>query len=363
MIDFPASPTNGQVFISGAQSWTWDGVKWVPSGTTVMPPLATGDNRLINGDMRIDQRNNGASGTATGVYTVDRWAYSASQASKGTWQRWNGASLPGFPYALNFISSSAYASAAGDNFGFYQRIEADMVSDFAWGASSAQPATLSFWVFSTLTGTFSGAIQNLPAPGTRSFPFTYSIPVASTWTKIAITIPGDTAGTWVMNGNAGGVSLIFDLGSGSTLRGPANAWASGNYWGATGSVSIVGTNAASFYVTGVKLEIGSIATPFNRQSLAKSLADCQRYYVQPAIPLSLGGNAGGANQTIFVSWSAPVTLRAAPTVVAPWGSGGNAVGNAISVLADNRTIQSSISSQAAGQFSAILTITSLSAEL
>jgi hypothetical protein len=280
-------------------------------------PVAMNDNRIINGDMRIDQRNSGATGTAQG-YTIDRWLYSNSTAptGRGTWQRQSGAAITalGFPYFLAFLSSSAYASLAGDAFHISQPIEADMVSDFVWGTANAQPVTLSFWVYSSLTGTFSGAIRNAPTPSTRSYPFTFSIPAASTWTKIVLTIPGDTAGTWVMSGNAAGLYLHFDLGSGANFRGPANAWASGNYVGANGAVSVVGTNGATFNVTGVKLEIGSVATPYNRQSLAKSLADCQRYFCKPTNQLAVAGyGPGAASLTIFAPRTFPVTMRAAPT--------------------------------------------------
>ncbi len=276
MLDFPASPTIGQQYTAAGVTWVWDGVKWLPSGLspTVVPGI--NDNRIINGDMRIDQRNAGAVGTATG-YTVDRWAYYDTQPSKGSWQRTGPAAAPvGFPYALFFQSLSAYVSSATDVFELLQAIEADMVSDFAWGTANAQPVTLSFWAWSTLAGTFSGAILNYAA--TRSYPFSYSLPTANTWTKIIITIPGDTGGAWVMSGNSGAFYLIFDLGCGSTVRGTANAWQAGAFYGVTGSVSVVGTNNAAFQVTGVKLETGSVATPFNRQSLSKSLADCQRYY-------------------------------------------------------------------------------------
>ena len=275
-----------------------------PSATfaNLSAPQAMGDNRIINGDMRIDQRNNGASGTAAS-YTVDRWFYNLTQNGKITWGRngaGNGLSGPsGFPYCLGAVSMSAYASLAGDVFEFYQPIEADFVSDLAWGTSSAQSVTLSFWAYSSLTGTFSGSIRN-PA-GTRSYPFTYSIPSATTWTKIVITVPGDTAGTWVMTGNAASILVAFNLGAGSTYRGPANAWASSSAIAATGAVSVVATNGASFYVTGVKLEVGSVATPFNRQSLAKSMADCQRYYQKignNGIDILVQGYAVGANQSI-----------------------------------------------------------------
>jgi hypothetical protein len=267
----PATNTQGAPGPAGPQGATGPAGATGPQGPA---GAAIGDNRIINGDMRIDQRNAGASGTAIG-YTVDRWAYNATQPAKGSWSR-QSVGPPGFPYSLIFQSASAYALLAGDTFYFAQYIEADMVSDFAWGTAAAQPATLSFWAFSSLTGTFSGAVCN--HANTRSYPFTFLLSAASTWTKIAITIPGDIAGTWVMSGNGGAVDLRFDLGSGATYHAAAGAWVNGNFVGVTGSVNVVGINAATFYLTGVKLEIGSVATPFNRQSLAKSMADCQRYY-------------------------------------------------------------------------------------
>jgi hypothetical protein len=307
-LDFPNSPTVGQVFTVSGAAWTWDGVKWT-AGTSVMP---MNDNRIINGDMRIDQRNNGASGATTG-YTIDRWQYYGSQANKFNWQRNAGpiTTQAQFPYYFGFISTSAYAVLTNDLFAFYQSIEADMVSDFAWGTASAQPVTLSFWVQSSLTGTFSGAITN--AANTRSYPFTYSISTAAAWTKIAVTIPGDTAGTWVMSGNGLAFSVKFDLGSGVTNRGPANAWASANYNGANGAVSVVATNSANFFLTGVKLEIGSVATPYPRQSLAKSMADCQRYYQAWLLNyVAMGYNTAGS--AVYGMHGLPVFMRAAPTV-------------------------------------------------
>jgi hypothetical protein len=281
----------------------------------VHPIVAMNDNRVINGDMRIDQRWNGASGTAYG-YTADRWSYTGTQAGKIQWQSINSATAPGFPYALYFVSASAYTLLTSDTFYIAQSIEADMINDFGWGAAGAQSVTLSFWAVSTLTGTFSGALSNYAA--TRAYPFTFSLPTASAWTKIAITIPGDTAGAWVLKGNVGGAYLRFDLGSGATYRAPANAWVSGNFVGANGTVNIVATNTAIFEVTGVKLEIGSVATPFNRQSLTKSMADCQRYY-----STAQGGFMGNATAAgvYYAQGLPPVTMRATPTITAsPVGS-------------------------------------------
>lgn len=278
MIDFPSNPVVGSVFTSGGQQWTWDGVKWLPSGQAAAFVPAMNDNRIINGDMRIDQRNNGASGTASNSYGIDRWAYVGSQANTlKAGRNLNAIAGPiGFPYYWGFQSLSAYTSVAADYFEIYQPIEADMVSDFAFGTANAQPVTLSFWVQSSKTGMFSGSIMNYAS--TRAYPFSFSIPTANTWARIVITIPGDTAGSWVVSGNSGSVYVVFDLGSGSGHLAPAGAWINGNISGVNGTQSIVATNGATFYLTGVKLEIGSVATPFNRYSLSKCLADCQRYY-------------------------------------------------------------------------------------
>jgi hypothetical protein len=267
------------------------------------------DNRIINGDIRIDARNNGASGTALG-YTVDRWQIGGNLTVKGTWGQnlSAAASAPGFPYYLGFSSAGTYTPAAGDTLVFQQPIEADAISDFQWGSSKAQPVTLSFWALYSVSGTLSGALRNYV--GTRSYPFTYAL-TANTWTKIVITIPGDTAGTWVMSGNAGAMWLDFDLGSGATNRGPAGAWASASYVAVTGAGNVLAANGYLF-LTGVKLEIGSVATPFNRQSLAKGLADCQRYYAITSAHALVSAIA--ASSYFSTTASLPVTMRATPTL-------------------------------------------------
>jgi hypothetical protein len=341
MLDFPANPTTNQLYTAGGQQWIWDGTKWAASGvgvgyvpvsggTMTGPLILSGDatvdlgaatreqaharmpgsNRIINGDMRIDQRNNGATGT-TFTYTCDRWAY-ASAAVLGTWQRQSSVAMApnGFPYCLGFTSNSAHVSAAGDSIFFYQSIEADMVSDFAWGTPNAQPVTLSFWFNAPVAGTYSGAITNNPAPPTRCYPFSFTASVAG-WIKVIINIPGDTGGTWVMSGNAAGVNVRFDLGSGSTYRAAAGVWVSGNYNGVTGTVQVVATNGQTIQFTGVKLESGNIATPYNRESLAKGLADCQRYF--QLVSGSARGYANIANAQLDSTLNF-LPMRTAPTV-------------------------------------------------
>jgi hypothetical protein len=234
-------------------------------------------NRIINGDMRIDQRNAGASVTALDSYAVDRWQYEGSQTSKFTLQQNAGSVTPpaGFINYYGATSSSAYSVTASDFFFIGQRIEGFNVDDFALGTVNAKIVTLSFWVRSSLTGTFGGALSN--SAGNRSYPFSYSISTANTWEQKSITIAGDTSGTWVTN-NGLGLRVRFSLGAGSTWSSTAGAWAGANYISATGATSVVGTNGATWYITGVQLEAGKVATPFEHRSYGEELALCQRYY-------------------------------------------------------------------------------------
>jgi len=281
-------------------------------------------NRIINGHMVIDQRNAGASGTATGTYTLDRWYYQASQSSKGTWQQNAGSITPpaGFSNYLGFTSSSAYSIAAGDYFNFQQQIEGYNWADLAWGTSSASTVTLSFKVYSSLTGIFGGSIKN--NNNSRSYPFTYTIPSANTWTTINITIPGCTDGTWQTT-NSAAIQLCFGLGLGSTYSGTAGVWSTSNYISATGATSVVGTNGATWYITGIQLEKGSVATPFDYRFYGKELLLCQRYYEKSfAIETApADGVAAGNDGMTGACYSASncrvetkfaVTKRATPTV-------------------------------------------------
>jgi len=276
-------------------------------------------NRIINGDMRIDQRNSGASGTANG-YTVDRFAYFGSQASKGTWQQ-NAGSLSaanrpaGFTNYLGFTSSSAYSVLSTDEFEFYQSIEGLNVADLGWGTAGAQTVTLSFWVRSSLTGTFGGAIQN--SGGTRSYPYSYTISAANTWEQKTVTVAGDTTGTWLTTSGVG-IAAYFGLGVGSTKSGTAGAWSGSYLTSATGATSVVGTNGATFYITGVQLEAGSVATPFERRDIGRELMMCQRYYEKLQSTRIYGSNANLS----YTTWFFKVVKRATPTITLAAGSVG-----------------------------------------
>jgi hypothetical protein len=287
-------------------------------------------NRIINGDMRIDQRNNGASVTPTvdAQYgSCDRWSYFLSQASKFSVQQNAGSVTPpaGFTNYLGITSLSAYTLTGNDNFEIVQKVEGFNSADLGWGTANAQAITLSFWVRSSLTGTFGGGISN--SAYNRSYPFAYTINAANTWEQKTITIPGDTSGTWLTN-NGLGLVLQLALGATGSRLGTAGAWAAGWFPSVTGAVSVVSTNGATFYITGVQLEAGSVATPFERRPYGTELALCQRYYEKsyPASTTPGTANSVGAyeaNNTSYgnnIAYGPPfsykVTKRASPTVTA-----------------------------------------------
>jgi len=241
-------------------------------------------NRIINGAMTIDQRNSGASVTPSNAqYLTDRFSALLTQSSKFSAQQNAGSVTPpaGFTNYLGITSLSAYSIGSGDAFGVLQKIEGYNVADLGWGTANAKTVTLSFWIRSSLTGTFGGSILNSDV--SRSYPFTYTVSSANTWTQISITIAGDTSASWTSGGsssntNSGWGYITFNLGCGSAVSGTTGVWNSGNAFGPTGATSIVGTNGATWYITGVQLEIGTSATPFERRLYSQELANCQRYY-------------------------------------------------------------------------------------
>ena len=275
-------------------------------------------NRIINGDMRIDQRNAGSSVTPTvnGTYTLDRWKTSLSQASKYSVQQNAGSVTPpvGFTNYLGVTSTSAYSVASGDFFMVQQPIEGFNTADLGWGTANAKAITISFWVRSSLTGTFGGVLYN--SAGDRSYPFTYTISSANTWEQKSVTIAGDTSGTWLTT-NGVGVWVNFGLGVGSTYSGTAGSWSGTLYFSATGAVSVVGTSGATFYLTGVQLEAGSVATPFERRPYGTELQLAQRYFFkwEPGNGNVIGTfQAYSATAVIGTFCYLPVQMRTAPTV-------------------------------------------------
>jgi hypothetical protein len=285
-------------------------------------------NRIINGAMVIDQRNAGAevNPAASGTYYLDRYVAQSTAASKFKIGQNAGTVTPptGFTNYLGCTSLSAYTAGASESFNVQQRIEGLNVADLAWGTASAATVTISFWVRSSLTGTFGGVVNNA-AVSTRSYPFTYTISASNTWEYKTITIAGDTSGTWLTTNDLG-ILVAFSLGAGATVSGTSGVWASANYRSSTGATSVVGTNGATFYITGVQLEKGSTATSFDYRPFGTELALCQRYFYK-------NQNTNGASSypimlQVYSTTAAfgkicdlPVTMRAVPTAATTATSG------------------------------------------
>jgi hypothetical protein len=281
--------------------------------SNAVTPVVGMKNKIINGACVIDQRNAGASITPTnGQYCVDRWQNAVNVSSKYSCQQVTDAPV-GFNYSLKATSLSAYTIGAGEIAGFRQYIEGYNIADLGQGTANAKGFTLSFWVKSSLTGTFGGVVSN---DNDRTWAFTYTISAANTWEQKSISITGQTGGTWLTT-NGIGLSVIFSLAAGSSFLTTPAQWNSNNSYGATGQGSVLSTNGATWYITGVQLEVGSTATSFDYRPYGTELALCQRYYYKIA--------EGGSAYTQFGAGRAfsgtegngivpfPVPMRSAPT--------------------------------------------------
>jgi hypothetical protein len=369
-IDFPASPTVGQIFTSGSASWEWDGARWIafssstdaPSdgtlygrengawvnalplaGGTLTGPLVLNANptaalgaapkqyvdaqnvhyrsRIINGDMSLDQRHNGAQTAMSGsMYAIDRWRFGSNLA--GTYGNAGqsiaaNASAGLFAYLLQWNGTAAYAVTAADSLTFYQGIEGSQFNDAWFGTTSAQSLMLEFWAAANTLGTYGGSLRN--GVGTRSYPFTYTLAAANVWQKFRIAIPGDTAGAWSVVANAIAAILTFSLGAGATFSGPAGAWASANYVSATGALSSVASATGQLSITGVAIMVGAAAANAEPEfkKFSDNLLDCQRYYRKlggsTGADIYVVGYASAASQPAGCSMSLTPSMRAAPT--------------------------------------------------
>jgi len=295
-----------------------------PNGLNV-GQLGGSRNAIINGAMNVNQRQLGTQTVNSTIYTTDRWQ--ANQTAAGKYSVGNSTTAPsGFTNSFLATSLSAYSVSSTDIFFFQQNIEGYNSSHFGWGTSDAKSVVLSFYVRSSLTGTFGGCLAN--SAHNRSYPFSYTISSANTWERVSVAIAGDTTGTWLTTTGIG-IQVIFGLGGGSTRSGTAGSWQASTLYTATGAVSLVGTSGATLYITGVQLEVSDsgTASDFEHESYGTTLQKCQRYYWRQTRTnngntinayIGIGQGVGTTEVVSFVRH--PVQMRDSPTFSASGSS-------------------------------------------
>ena len=285
------------------------------TGQVFSPASSIMRNRIINGGMTINQRFGTGTTTPTGdAYVIDRWVYATSTSSQFTFQQNAGSVTPpvGFTNYLGTTVASSASISSGTINSLQQRIEGYNFQDLGWGTANAKPITISFWVYSNQTGLFGGIMTDSGID--YAYGFTYSIPVANTWTYCTVTIPGATAGSTWNTGSSSAARFMFNLGTGSTYQISAGSWQSGSggfAYSVTNTVNLSAISSATWYITGVQLEAGSVASQFEYRQYGTELALCQRYYQTIA---NYTGNSAGTTNTVVSAIPFTVSMRTNPTL-------------------------------------------------
>lgn len=272
-------------------------------------------NILINGDMRIAQRATSVTGSNGGGYTVcDRWNLFDNSGSVNIAQSSTVPTTTGFANSLQFTVNSIGTLTSTSVFTPNQQIEGFNSVQLLWGTSNAKPITVSFWCRSSVTGTYGIFVRN--SAGDRYYTTTFNIASIDTWQYVTATIPGDASGTWIGGTNGIGLTVGITLRAGSSRVGTSGVWSSSIIFSSSSQVDWHGVAGATFYLTGVQLEVGKVATPFEYRSIGEELALCQRYCAK------FGGGSGndafgsgfahGTNFYVFVPL--PVSMRSTPTL-------------------------------------------------
>ena len=296
-------------------------------GSSALLPAGLGfRNMLINGDMRIDQRNSGAAISGNGQYPVDRWSTASNTTGAWTFQQLSPTAgttsspipPPGFRSYIKFTKTTgATPASTGQPNYFYQHVEGYNSAQLAWGTAGAKQAVLSFWVYSGSTGTFGGSIRSTSV-NYWSFSFSYTISTANTWEYKIVQISPMTSGTWYTD-NQTGLTIFFDLGSSADYRGTTSAWSNANYVGASSTSQYPTTKSGGYMCwTGVQLEQNYQPTPFEQRNYGIELSLCQRYYYRYSNPSGNGGAigyiAGFSSTRSFGTIHIPVEMRGTITI-------------------------------------------------
>ena len=294
-------------------------------------------NLIINGAMQVAQRGTSNASVTDYKFVTDRFLLRTSNS--GWYSAEQSSDAPSdFSHSLKITSLGSNTPASGAYIFLSQKIEGYNSAHLNYGTSDAKTITISFYARSSITGTHGGALRNNAQ--NRSYPFTYTISSADTWEYKTITISGDTTGTWVGSTNGNGLEVIWNLGSGSSSIGTSGSWAANGFIGATGEVNIVETNGATFYITGVQVEVGTVATPFEHRSFPEELAACQRYFEKSynySEAVGASGNYYRSGSTVYIGRSSTwgelenrdlrVSKRSAPsvTIYSPTDGTANAI--------------------------------------
>ena len=307
-VTFVASPT-----FTGTPTFTNINTTSINTGS-----ISGTRNRVTNGSMRIDQRYGGQLVnpiTASG-YSIDQWIIAiAGTYSVRTQGNLNSTTPPvGFTSYFGVQNNNVATPTGTDNLHIQHRVEGHNMSDFSWGTTNAKTVTLSFWVQSSLVGTYGGCLRN--SANDRSYVYEYRINEANTWEYKTITIPGDTTGTWLTANNVG-IRIIWGLSAGPSSQGTANQWSASNFTNSTNGSNWAATANARFYLTGVQLEVGSRATEFERINYGAELRLCQRYlHVYPVSTIYAANrypNVSLSSGTQVPTFLFPVEMRATPS--------------------------------------------------
>ena len=315
-------------------AYSGDGITFPDNSVQATAPRVGMVNRIINGDMRIDQRNAGAAVTNSGDFVIDRWKMENGTDATISYQQ-SSVAPAGFPNSIAVTISSGDASIGATQYASVrQTIEGYNIADLGFGTANAKTVTLSFWVRSSITGTLSGTLRG--SSNGQFYPYTYTVLSANTWEYKTVTIAGSTTGTWGSTNNEG-LRVYFTLAAGSTYSETAGAWTATTCLGATGATNIAETTGATFYVTGVQLEKGSTATDFEYVDYSRQVQQCQRFFAKSYSANTVPGTSTGASCLSLRNWDTsgrtqvptptryPVTMRATPvlTLYSINGTAGN----------------------------------------
>ena len=287
------------------------------TGITNLPSINSGQlagsrNKIINGAMEINQRGTAAV-DADQKFPSDR--FKTAEAGGGNMTGQVVADAPAsFRNSIKVIASTADdCSQAADEYRIMHRIEGNNVVDLYYGNSGAKTITLSFYVKSSLTGNFPVGLEN--AASNRSHVKEYIINSANTWEKKSVTFVGDETGTWLIT-NGTGLTVSFVLGAGTNYTGTIDSWQGSRLYRGSSSVQMMATVNATWFVTGVQLEVGSTATDFEYRSFGEELALCQRYcfVMAPSTNASVAPAFARSTTVAFGIAELPVTMRTTPSL-------------------------------------------------